>query len=136
MSLTLARIGYTIISGSKPRLKVSMAMKLVKGILVSTASMQATVGTQINRNHWFNKAEPLTRLITKLKEPKIKVSITVITKTDFTSPQYASVFSLNWGFTRPRCNIVERLPLKIPPIPPRIVRTGGNNARIQGLKLN
>ena len=37
---------------------------------------------------------------------------------------------------RPRCSIVAKLPLKIPPIPPLIVRIGGKRAKIQGLCLN
>ena len=76
-----------MISGSRPRLKVWIAIKLVMGILVKTANIHATVGTQIKRNHCPGKAEPLTRLIKKLKEPSIRVSITVITRTDFTSLQ-------------------------------------------------
>ena len=41
-----------------------------------------------------------------------------------------SVLSLICGFTSPRCSIVARLPLNIPPIPPLTVNMGGNRARI------
>jgi len=40
------------------------------------------------------------------------------------------------GLTRPRCIMVARFPLNIPPMPPRTVNIGGNKARIQGLTLN
>jgi len=38
-------------------------------------------------------AEPLARLMIKLNEPRIKVSITVITRTDLTRFQYSDVLS-------------------------------------------
>ncbi len=46
------------------------------------------------------------------------------------------VLSLSRGFTRPRWSMVARLPLKMPPMPPRTVSTGGNRASIQGLAEN
>ena len=37
---------------------------------------------------------------------------------------------------RPRWSIVARLPEKMPPIPPLMVRMGGKRARIQGAAWN
>ena len=72
----------------------------------------------------------------KLNAPRIRVSMTVITMTYLMRPMYRSVFPLIRGLTSPRCIMVARLPLNIPPMPPRTVSIGGNRARIQGLELN
>lgn len=72
----------------------------------------------------------------KLNAPRIRVSMTVMTMTDLMRAVYCSVFPLILGLTSPRCIMVARFPLNIPPIPPLTVNIGGNNASIQGLELN
>jgi hypothetical protein len=72
----------------------------------------------------------------KEKAPIINVSMSDIVKMDPTSCRKTGVLPLIWGRMRPRWSIVARFPANIPPMPPLIVRMGGNNARIQGEEAN
>jgi len=73
---------------------------------------------------------PVTKLRMKEKKPITRVSSNVIANEADINCLYIGVLSLTLGFINPRCSIVARLPENIPPIPPRMVNIGGNNAGI------
>ena len=79
---------------------------------------------------------PVARFRMNEKTPINSVSMRDTTKMDPTSWRKTGVLSLIWGRMRPKWSIVARFPANIPPMPPLMVRMGGNNARIQGEETN